>query len=71
MDDDPDYDPSDRQLAMQKLMEHQGLVTGIIYQNKEQPSYESVIKGFKEEPLAKQDLKISEQEFEELVAEFA
>ena len=52
-------------------MEHQGLVTGIIYQNKEQPSYESVIKGFKEEPLAKQDLKISEQEFEELVAEFA
>lgn len=71
LDDDPDYDSSDRQMAMQKLMEHQGLVTGIIYQNKEQPSYESVIRGFKEEPLAKQELKISEQDFEELVAEFA
>lgn len=71
LDDDPEFDSSDRQMAMQKLMEHQGLVTGIIYQNKEQPPYEEVIKGFKEEPLAKQDLKISEEDFDELVAEFA
>ena len=71
LDDDPEFDSSDRQMAMQKLMEHQGLVTGIIYQNKEQPPYEEVIKGFREEPLAKQDLKISEEDFDELVKEFA
>lgn len=69
--DDPNYDPSNRQMAMQKLMEHHGLVTGIIYQNKERKSYEELIKGFKEEPLAKQDIMISREQFDKLVAEFA
>lgn len=71
LEDDPDYDPSNRMMAMQKLMEHQGLVTGIIYQDKESKPYEDRITGFKEEPLAKQDLKLSREEFEQLVAEFA
>jgi 2-oxoglutarate ferredoxin oxidoreductase subunit beta len=71
LEEDPDYDPSNRQQAMQKLMEHQGLVTGIIYQNKERPSYEELIKGFKEEPLAKQDIMLTREQFDKLVAEFA
>lgn len=71
LEDDPDYDPSNRMMAMQKLMEHQGLVTGIIYQNKESNSYEDMIKGFKQEPLAKQDIQISREQFDQLVAEFA
>jgi 2-oxoglutarate ferredoxin oxidoreductase subunit beta len=64
------YDSSDRGMAMKTLMENNGLVTGIIYQNKESQSYESLIKGFKEEPLAKQDLQISKDQFDKLVAEF-
>lgn len=71
LEQDETYDPSDRSAAMQKLMEHQGLVTGIIYQNKEQPPYEDRIKGFKQTPLAKQDLNISKEKFDELVSEFA
>jgi 2-oxoglutarate/2-oxoacid ferredoxin oxidoreductase subunit beta len=71
LDQDENYDPSNRQLAMQKLMENHGLVTGIIYQNKEQQSYESKIKGFREEPLAKQDVMLSREQFDKLVAEFA
>ncbi|MFC7441519.1 2-oxoacid:ferredoxin oxidoreductase subunit beta [Laceyella putida] len=71
LESDENYDPSNRALAMQKLMEHQGLVTGIIYQNKERNSYEEMIKGFKEEPLAKQDLMIDRAHFDKLVAEFA
>lgn len=71
LEDDPDYDPSNRLMAMQKLMENQGLVTGIIYQNKERKSYEQLIKGFKETPLNKQDLQITEEQFNKLVAEFA
>ncbi|MBA4542233.1 MULTISPECIES: 2-oxoacid:ferredoxin oxidoreductase subunit beta [Thermoactinomyces] len=71
LDQVENYDPSDRQLAMQTLMENHGLVTGVIYQNKEQQSYESKIKGFKEEPLAKQDIMISREQFDKLVAEFA
>jgi 2-oxoglutarate/2-oxoacid ferredoxin oxidoreductase subunit beta len=71
LEEDADYDPSNRALAMQTLMESNGLVTGIIYQNKERPSYEEMIKGFKEESLAKQDMMLSRQQFEQLVAEFA
>lgn len=71
LDLDENYDQSNRVLAMQKLMEHQGLVTGIIYQNKEGRSYEDMIQGFKKEPLAKQDLKIDRAHFDKLVAEFA
>ncbi|GGE24777.1 2-oxoglutarate ferredoxin oxidoreductase subunit beta [Marinithermofilum abyssi] len=71
LDDEEGYDPSNRMQAMQKLMEHNGLVTGLIYQNKERKAYEELIPGFDEKPLAKQDLKINKEQFEELVAEFA
>lgn len=71
LDEDSEYDSSNRHLAMQKLMENHGLVTGLIYQNKEQPAYEEMIKGFKEEPLTKQDIMISEQDFNKLVAQFS
>jgi 2-oxoglutarate ferredoxin oxidoreductase subunit beta len=71
LDKDESYDPSDRQAAMQKLMEHNGLVTGIIYQNKDRKSYEDLIPGFRETALCKQDLKITQEQFDKLVAEFA
>lgn len=65
------YDNSNRAQAMQTLMEHNGLVTGVLYQNKERFPYEAMIKGFKEEGLAKQDLNLSEEQFNRLMAEFA
>jgi 2-oxoglutarate ferredoxin oxidoreductase subunit beta len=65
------YDSSNRSQAMQTLMEHNGLVTGIIYQNSERPSYEELIKGYKEEPLVKQDLNLTEEQFDRLISEFA
>lgn len=71
LDEDENYDNSNRAQAMQALMEHQGMVTGIIYQNTDRPPYEDLIKGFKQESLAKQDLKITEEQFNRLVAEFA
>ncbi|OYD09528.1 2-oxoacid:ferredoxin oxidoreductase subunit beta [Paludifilum halophilum] len=71
LEQDESYDPSDRMMAMQKLMENNGLVTGLIYQNKERKSYEEMISGFREEPLAKQDLKLPKEDFDQLVAEFA
>jgi len=71
LEEDENYDPSNRELAMQKLMEHDGLVTGIIYQNKEREPYEEMVKGFRETPLAKQDIHLSREKFEELVSEFA
>ncbi|MFC0215664.1 2-oxoacid:ferredoxin oxidoreductase subunit beta [Paenibacillus chartarius] len=66
----PDYDPTNRVMAMTKLMETNGMLTGIIYQDKTKKSYEDLVYGFKEEGLAKQNIQLTEAEFEKLVAEF-
>lgn len=65
-----DYDPENRMKAMTTLMTYDGLVTGLIYQNKQKPAYESLVKGFKEESLASQELSLKKEEFEQLAAEF-
>ncbi|TFE03425.1 MULTISPECIES: 2-oxoacid:ferredoxin oxidoreductase subunit beta [Jeotgalibacillus] len=64
------YDPHNKEAAMQTLMKHDGLVTGLIYQDKEQPSYQEMIDGYHEEPLSKQDLGMDEDDFNKLVKEF-
>jgi 2-oxoglutarate ferredoxin oxidoreductase subunit beta len=66
----PDYDPSNRIAAMTKIMETNGMVTGLIYQNKERKAYDELIVGFKEEGLAKQDLQLSRADFDKLLTEF-
>ncbi|PAD70509.1 2-oxoacid ferredoxin oxidoreductase [Bacillus sp. 7586-K] len=64
------YDPHNKALAMQTLMKHNSLVTGLIYQNNTQKSYQELIKGYSEVPLSKTDLAIEEEEFNQLIAEF-
>lgn len=66
----PDYDPSDRVAAMNKIMETNGMLTGLIYQNKARKSYEDMIPGFKPEALSNQELSITQEQFDQLVAEF-
>ena len=64
------YDHSNREQAMNTLMEKDGLVTGLIYQNNEQPSYQDLVSGYSEEPLSTHDLRLDESKFDELVKEF-
>ncbi|WP_019005389.1 2-oxoacid:ferredoxin oxidoreductase subunit beta [Cohnella laeviribosi] len=64
------YDPTNRIAAMTKIMETNGLLTGLIYQDTSRKSYEDLAVGFKEEALAKQDLTLSRDDFDKLVAEF-
>lgn len=64
------YDPSDKIMAMRALMENDDLVIGLIYQNKEAKDYQSLLYGYKEEPLAKADLKMDPSKFEQLCSEF-
>ncbi|RED66109.1 2-oxoacid:ferredoxin oxidoreductase subunit beta [Cohnella lupini] len=66
----PDYDPSNRIAAMTKIMETNGMVTGLIYQNKARKAYDELIVGFKEEGLAKQDIQLSRADFDKLLMEF-
>ncbi|MBP0726164.1 2-oxoacid:ferredoxin oxidoreductase subunit beta [Bacillus sp. RG28] len=64
------YDPYNKSKAMQTLMENKGLVTGLIYQNKEQKSYQELISGYSEKPLVEADLQLDQAQFDKLVAEF-
>lgn len=64
------YDPHNKMVAMQTLMENKGLVTGLIYQNTVQKSYQELISGYSEQPLTKADLELKEDQFNELVSEF-
>jgi 2-oxoglutarate ferredoxin oxidoreductase subunit beta len=70
LSDMEDYDSSDRGLAMKTLMENDGLVTGLIYQNKEKPSYQDLVIDYDKSPLAHQDLNMGEEKFNQLMAEF-
>ncbi len=64
------YDPSDRVMAMRTLMEHNGLVTGLIYQDKTRKSYQELLPGYSEKPLTEADLELDQAYFNKLVAEF-
>jgi len=64
------YDSANRLMAMQTLMENDGLVTGLIYQDKNKPSYQDMVIGYDEKSLAHADLTLDENKFDELMAEF-
>jgi 2-oxoacid:acceptor oxidoreductase, beta subunit, pyruvate/2-ketoisovalerate family len=70
LDQFPDYDPTNRVAAMNKIMETNGMLTGLIYRDTTRKSYEDQIPGFREEGLYRQDLRLDPAQFEELVAEF-
>ncbi|MBH0155960.1 2-oxoacid:ferredoxin oxidoreductase subunit beta [Fictibacillus sp. 5RED26] len=65
-----DYDSSNRMMAMQTLMENKGLVKGIIYQDKVKPSYQDLAHGYSKKALAKVDLNLPEEKFNQLMSEF-
>ena len=64
------YDSSNREEAMQTLMKHKSLVTGLIYQNTEQSSYQELLTSYSQSPLSKADLNMDEAYFDKLVSEF-
>lgn len=70
LDDIEGYDSTDKQLAMKTVLDYESLVKGIVYQDTETPSYESQIEELDEGALAKRDIHISEQDFDNLTAQF-
>ncbi|MHB7919212.1 2-oxoacid:ferredoxin oxidoreductase subunit beta [Staphylococcus hominis] len=70
IEDIENYDPTDKQLAMKTVLEHESLVKGIVYQDTTTPSYESQIEELDESVLTKRDIHLSEQEFNDLTAQF-
>lgn len=70
VDEDSSYDPSNRLVAMTKIIESEGLITGLLYQDTTKRAYEEHIPGFKKEPLCEQSLTLTDTQFEQLLAEF-
>ncbi len=70
LSDIKDYDSSNREQAMQTVMKHEGLVTGIIYQDTETASYQEKVKGYSENALTYENLELGEEKLDELMKEF-
>lgn len=70
LDEIESYDTHNRIMAMKTIMENDGLVTGLIYEDKEKQSYQDVIDGYSQKPLAHEKLQLSEEKFNQLVSEF-
>lgn len=70
IDDIEDYDVTDKQKAMQNVLAYESLLKGIVYQDTKTPSYESQIAELDDTPLAKKDIKINENQFNELIGQF-
>jgi 2-oxoglutarate ferredoxin oxidoreductase subunit beta len=64
------YDSSSKDIAMQTLLNHNGLVTGLIYQNTDRPSYQDLAPGYAKTPLTEADLNLDQAHFDKLVNEF-
>lgn len=63
------YDNKDKIQALNTVVEHNGLVTGIIYQDTETPSYAEQLNGYSIS-LAKEPIEMNPSKFEALMAEF-
>ncbi|MGX0852070.1 2-oxoacid:ferredoxin oxidoreductase subunit beta [Staphylococcus epidermidis] len=70
IDDIEGYDITNKQLAMKTVLDHESLVKGIVYQDTTTPSYESQISELEHEALAKRDIHITEETFNDLTAQF-
>ena len=65
LDDDQNYDPTDKFAALKVLDEHESVVTGVIYKE-DRPSYHEVMIGATETPAAHLDLTITKEQQEEV-----
>ncbi|MFA8438711.1 2-oxoacid:ferredoxin oxidoreductase subunit beta [Pueribacillus sp. YX66] len=70
LDDFENYDSSNRIMAMKMLMENKGLVTGLIYEDKEKKSYQDLVSGYSKTPLAHENIHLDEEKFKQLISEF-
>lgn len=60
----------DRLEALRVVAEHDGMVTGLIYEDTDRPSFEDGLLGYDSEPLARQDLALADAKWDDFVSEF-
>ncbi|MFD2171503.1 2-oxoacid:ferredoxin oxidoreductase subunit beta [Tumebacillus lipolyticus] len=70
VDEDASYDKTDRFGAIHKIEEHEELVTGVLYHNPEKQAYDEVLRGYPEQAITKNDLKISRDQWDKIASQF-
>jgi 2-oxoglutarate ferredoxin oxidoreductase subunit beta len=55
LDEVEDYDPTNREMAVEKVMDFDNIYIGLLYRS-DRPAYEAVLPGYPETPIASQDL---------------
>lgn len=63
------YDAGDKGKALSTLVAHEDLVTGLVYRDVGRKSYQELLHGYSEVPLAQADLVMSREDFAGLLAE--
>jgi 2-oxoglutarate/2-oxoacid ferredoxin oxidoreductase subunit beta len=65
----PDYDPTDKAQAYAKIVEHNGMVQGILYKE-ERPPYHTFLDGYPEKPVAATSLENDPALLDQLLSSF-
>lgn len=71
LDDREGYDPTNHSLAMQTVIETQGLATGLIYRDESRPSYQELIPGYTDVPVSKANLELDKALFDKALSQYA
>lgn len=70
LDADESYTPDNRANAIAKVLEKDELVVGMIYEDKSSVPYEDAAPTFSKEPLAGREIRLSDKEFAQVLAEY-
>lgn len=70
LDEDEAYDPTDRGKALQLLIDTDERVRGLVYKAPDQPSFQDLFPGYREEPIVHQDWTIPEEDFAQLLEQY-
>ncbi len=71
LDQFTDYDPTNKKAASTKVIETDGLCTGLIYVDNDRPAFEDLIPGYTKTPVVDLDIHIEQDQFEKIMGEFA
>jgi 2-oxoglutarate ferredoxin oxidoreductase subunit beta len=64
------YDRGDRISAMRTLMEHDEMVTGVVYQSPDTRSFDQLLPGFREQGIVNQDWTVEQKDFDRLLESY-
>ncbi|MCL6515420.1 2-oxoacid:ferredoxin oxidoreductase subunit beta [Alicyclobacillus sp.] len=70
LDQDPNYDPHDRVAALRRVAEANNLVTGLVYEDPNRPSFEAELPGYPDEAIVHRDWTLRQEDYETILATF-